>query len=116
MLKGRIFPEEYSLEDFKLFRGRLEALHQEMQSWKPRRLGHLVKPGYTDRFSYYTQMFAVLIAIVGLLGLFLSVIQTAYAIISYRDSLEVARQSLEVSIQALNVSLESLKQPQGNGP
>ena len=50
-------------------------------------------------------MFAVVIAIVGLLGLFLSVIQTAYAIMSYRDSLEVARQSLEVSIQALNVSL-----------
>jgi hypothetical protein len=97
-----------SIEDFVLFGGRLEALHRQMRDWRPRRVKNLRRPGYGDRFTYYTQCFALGIAVIGLIGLVSSILQTAYAIKAYNDSLAVALQSLEISVKSLNVSLEAL--------
>jgi hypothetical protein len=97
-----------SLDDFRLFGGRLERIQREMHNWRPRRLRDLLRPGYGDRFMWYTQMFALGIAGIGIFVLFLSIIQTAFAIKSYYDSLNIAQQNLEVAIMGLNVSLQAL--------
>jgi hypothetical protein len=92
-----------TLNDFEIFGRRLEKLHGQVQKWKPRRLRQLLKPESSgvDRFTWCTQMFAITIAIIGLLGLLLSVVQTAYAIKAYDDGLAVALASLNVSLKQL---------------
>jgi hypothetical protein len=67
------------------------------------------KPGYKDRFTYSTQMFAVAIAALGLTGVILAGFQTAYAIIAYYHDGEVtiSQQMLDV-LQAINASLGEL--------
>jgi hypothetical protein len=102
--------------DFQLFGPRLAVIQQEMRNWRPTRASELFKPGYGDRFNWYTQMFALLIAVIGTVGLILSIAQTAIAVQTYRDSMDVARQGLELawasfnlSLVALNVSLEALE-------
>jgi hypothetical protein len=85
------------LDSFKYFGRRLRTIHEEMQAWRPQSLRHLFKPAYKDRFSYYTQMFALFIAGIGLLGVILSMIQTAYAIVAVRIALE----ALEIQKQQM---------------
>jgi hypothetical protein len=68
-----------------------------MRAWRPQSLRHLFKPGYKDRFTYYTQMFALFIAGLGLVGVILSMIQTAYAIVAVK----IAREALEIQKQQL---------------
>ena len=75
-----------------------------MKAWRALTFKHLFKPGYNDRFTYYTQMFALTIAIIGLLGLILSVVQTAYTI----KGINVALQSLEVSLEALQLQKQQM--------
>jgi len=96
------------VDDFILLGGRLEALQRQMRDWRPRRIRQVFNPGYGDRFTWYTQMFALLIAVLGALGLFFSIVQTAYTIRSYNDTMRVALQSLEVALASLNVSIEQL--------
>jgi len=85
-----------------------------MRRWRPRRKQDLFKPGYGDRFNYYTQLFALFIAIVGTLGVILSIVQTAYAVLVANDnSVETEivglSQNLDVQLTALlNVSQEIL--------
>jgi hypothetical protein len=84
---------------FTFFGGRLETIHNEMQTWRPQSLRHLLKPGYKDRFSYYTQMFALFIAVIGLVSVVLSIIQTAYTI----KGVNIALASFELQrLQLLN--------------
>jgi len=97
-----------TIDDFFIFAGRLERLQQQMRDWRPRRIRHIFRPGYGDRFIWYTQMFAFVIAIITTLSLICSLIQALYAIRTYNDSMNVALQSLEVAVKSLNVSLESL--------
>jgi hypothetical protein len=85
------------LNSFKYFGGRLKTVHEEMQAWRPQSLGHLFKPGYKDSFTYYTQMFALFIAGLGLLGVILSIIQTAYTI----KAVKIALEALEIQKQQL---------------
>jgi hypothetical protein len=85
-----------SLDDFGLFGGRLERIQREMHNWRPRCLRDLFRPGYGDRFIWYTQMFGLGIAGIGIFVLFLSIIQTAFAIKSYYDGLNIAQQNLDV--------------------
>jgi hypothetical protein len=97
-----------SVDDFILLGGRLEALQRQMRDWRPRRIRQVFNPGYGDRFTWYIQMFALLIAVLGTLGLFFSIVQTAYTIRSYNDTMRVALESLEVALASLNVSIEQL--------
>jgi hypothetical protein len=97
-----------TFDDFILFRGRLQKLQCEMHDWRPKRIRDLFRPGYGDRFMWYTQIFALLIATMGTLGLFLSILQTVYSIKSYYENIAVSVQSLEVALMSLNVSLTSL--------
>jgi hypothetical protein len=65
---------------FMFFSDRLATIHQEMESWQPKNMFDIFRPPYRDRFSYYAQMSSLLIAIVGLFGLVLSIIQMPFAI------------------------------------
>jgi hypothetical protein len=98
-----------SMTDFHIFGGRLQELKRQMDLEQSRRMRDLFKPGYGDRFTWYTQMFALALAIIGIVGLFLAVVQTAYAVQSYRRSTELALQGLEIALKSLNVSLEALE-------
>jgi hypothetical protein len=99
-----------TLNDFNILGRRLEKLHRQVQKWKPRRLRQLLKPESSgvDRFTWCTQMFAITIAIIGLLGLLLSVVQTAYAIKAYDDGLAVALASLNVSLRQLALQRQQM--------
>ena len=71
-----------------------------MQNWRPRRKRDLFKPGYADRFTYYTQLFALFIAVVGTIGVIFSIIQTAYAVLVANDN------SVQTEIAALSQNLD----------
>jgi hypothetical protein len=85
-----------------------------MRKWRPRRIQDLFKPGYGDRFTYYTQLFALFVAIIGTLGVILSIVQTAYAVLVANDDsiqTEIAAMSEKLDVQLgalLNVSQEIL--------
>jgi hypothetical protein len=89
------------MTDFHIFGARLQELKRQMDLEQSRTLGDLFKPGYGDRFTWYTQMFALAIAVIGIIGL---VVQTVYAVQSYRQSTELALQALEIALKSLNVS------------
>jgi hypothetical protein len=97
-----------SLDDFLLFGGRLERLQLEMRDWRPRRFRDLFRPGYGDRFTWYTQMFALGVALLGTSGLFLASIGTAFTIRMYYDSLQLAQQSLGVALEALALQQQQM--------
>lgn len=69
-----------------------------MQAWRPQTLRHLLKPGYKDRFFYYTQMFALFIAVIGLVTVVLAIIQTAYTV----KGVDIGLASFELQMQLLN--------------
>jgi hypothetical protein len=112
---GSAFPGTYRFgqdlqNSFKVFGGRLKNLHDEMEAWRPQTIQQLFKPGYTDRFTYYTQRFALfvagmslLIALFGVFGIGLVAVQTAYAI----KAVNVALESLELQKQQLSNSTGS---------
>ena len=92
---------------FPILGPRLANLKETMRSWRPRRKRDLFKPGYADRFTYYTQLFALFIAIIGALGVILSIVQTAYAVILAQDnSVQVAVDGVESQIAALSQKLD----------
>lgn len=94
--------------DFRFFGPRLELLHKQMLADQPRGYLDVLRPGYTDRFTWYTQMFAMFIAFLGILNLILSICQTVYTGVSYRDSKNLAEQANNLSFQQLNVSIMAL--------
>jgi hypothetical protein len=97
------------MTDFRIFGGRLQELKRHMDLQQSRKLRDLFKPGYGDRFTWYTQMFALVIAVIGIIGLCLAIVQTVYTIRSYYESTELALQSLEIALKSLNVSLKALE-------
>jgi hypothetical protein len=94
--------------DFRFFGRRLELLHKQMLADQPRGYLDVLRPGYTDRFTWYTQMFALFIAFLGILNLVLSICQTVYTGVAYRDSIRLAEQANNLSFQQLNVSILAL--------
>jgi hypothetical protein len=80
-----------------------------MQAWWPQNPLQLFKPGYKDRFTYNTQMFAFFIAVLGAVGIALTAIQIGFAISAYYFSADVtiSQQTLEVLV-AINASLAEL--------
>lgn len=78
---------------FLLFREHLNILQKEMSEWRPRTLRDYFNPGYTDRFTWWTSRLGFYFALLGVLfgclaalGVLLSIIQTAYTILSYHNS------------------------------
>jgi hypothetical protein len=92
---------------FPILGPRLANLKETMRSWRPRRKRDLFKPGYADRFTYYTQLFALFIAIVGTLGVIISIVQTTYTVISAKNSsVQVAVEGVESQIAVLSQKLD----------
>lgn len=109
---AQAFPDAFSILE-----PRLANIKDSMRRWRPRRKRDLFKPGYIDRFTYYTQLFALFVAIVGTLGVILSIVQTAYAVLVANDDsiqTEIAAMSEKLDVQLgalgalLNVSQEIL--------
>jgi hypothetical protein len=82
----------------------------------------LAKPGYGDRFTYYTQLFALFIAAVGVVGVILSIVQTAYAAIANDDdSVQLALEKMDGTLLMLLNATEEMVlalralQPDGAG-
>jgi len=97
-----------SPSDFPLFGPRLELLYKQMRADQPRGYLDVLRPGYTDRFTYYTQMFAMIIAVLGILNVILSVLQAVYAGVAYNVAKNLAVQANDLALQQLNVSIVSL--------
>ena len=80
-----------------------------MRTWRPRRKRDLLKVGYSDRFSYYTQLFALFIAAIGTVGVVLSIVQTAYVVIATNDhSVEMAVDSVEMAVDRVEAQIAAL--------
>src|SRR5271155_839488 len=94
---------------FDILGPRLANIKNRMEDWSPKSVRDLTKPGYGDRFTYYTQLFALFIAAIGVVGVILSIVQTAYAIISTRyaamanndDSVQLALEKIEGTLLLL---------------
>lgn len=114
---------------FNILGPRLANIKNRMEDWNPKSVRDLVKPGYGDRFTYYTQLFALFIAAIGVVGVILSIVQTAYAVISTRyasmanndDSVQLALEKIEGTLllllnatEEMVVALRAL-QPNGAG-
>jgi hypothetical protein len=89
--------------DFAVFGRRLERLYIQLARWKPQRLEQLLRPGSAgvDHFTWCTQIFPIILAVIGLLGIMISILQTSFAIKAYKDN-------MSISLRLLNASLESL--------
>jgi hypothetical protein len=88
---------------FPILGSRLLNIKASMRRWRPRRKRDLFTPGYDDRFTYYTQLFALFIAIIGTIGVILSIVQTAYAVLIARDN-SVQRGVNSVDMQLVQIS------------
>jgi len=96
-------------DEFPILESRLLEIQDRMQNWKPRKVGDLLRAPYGDRFTYYTQLFALLIALIGITGIVLSIIQTVYAILVANDnSVEDVLQEMAVSLQRIESALGAL--------
>jgi hypothetical protein len=82
---------------------RLERLFIWLTIWKPQRFEQLLRSGSAgvDHFTWCTQIFPIIIAVIGLLGIMISILQTSFAIKAYKDI-------MAISLRLLNISLESL--------
>lgn len=80
-----------------------------MKNWSPRSIRDIGKPGYGDRFTYYTQLFGLFIALIGTLGVILSIVQTAYAVISTRYvAIQTNDDSVQQALEEMKMTLLSL--------
>ena len=84
-------------------------IRDRMRAWRPRRKRDLFVPGYDDRFTYYTQLFALFIAAIGTVGVVLSIVQTAYAVIATDDnSVEMAVDSVETAVDRVETAVNNV--------
>jgi len=67
------------LGHFEYYRPHLALLMKQMSEWKPQRRGDLLQVGYNDRFTYYSTIFGVSIAVLGLAGVISTIIGTVVA-------------------------------------
>jgi hypothetical protein len=119
----------HGFANFRILGPRLANIKNRMEDWNPKSVRDLAKPGYGDRFTYYTQLFALLIAAIGVVGVILSIVQTGYAVIATRyaamanndDSVQLALEKIEGTLllllnatEEMVVALRAL-QPNGAG-
>jgi hypothetical protein len=82
--KNRTFRNEGpTLNHFRHYRPRLLLLRKQMSEWKPRQKRDLLTPGYNDRFIFYSTIFALGFALIGLVGVISSIISTVLAWLTY---------------------------------
>ena len=63
------------LEDFVLFRPRLDELQREMNDWRPQNVSDLFRRGYKDPLTWYGFWFATIVGTIGILSLGVSIAQ-----------------------------------------
>jgi hypothetical protein len=89
--KHRAFRNEGpTLTHFRYYRPRLLLLRKQMSEWKPRKKRDLLIPGYNDRFIFYSTMFGLGVALLGVAGVISSIISTVLTWLTYnitKDSL-----------------------------
>lgn len=99
----------FNFDDSTLLGPRLALIRLRMERWRPRRISDLLKPGYGDRFNYYTQLFALFIALIGVIGVTVSIIQTAYTIKATNDnSLEIVILEVLSTLKRVESSIDSI--------
>ena len=86
------------LADFSRYRGNLATLLHELEEWKPYTFLQLFKRGYKDRFTWYTAIFGIIIALLGITSIVTSIISTNLA---YR-SLHATFKGLALQMAACN--------------
>jgi hypothetical protein len=114
--------KRYGIANFGILGPRLANIKNRMEDWSPKSVRDLAKPGYGDRLTYYTQLFALFIAAVGVVGVILSIVQTAYAAIANDDdSVQLALEKIDGTLlmllnatEEMVVALRAL-QPNGAG-
>jgi len=72
---------------FQLYRGHFALLDKQMREWKPEKRGDLFQPGYKDRFTWYTTIFALLIGMLGIISIITSIISAVTGIIQMNAAL-----------------------------
>jgi hypothetical protein len=100
----RKFHQKYKrqpeLKDFSIFHPHLALLQLRMRDWKPRTFSELVRPGYYDRFAWYTAIFGIVFGTLGALSLVVSCVQLGLAVVA----LNVAQKSIELQMLQMNMS------------
>jgi hypothetical protein len=82
--KDRVFRSEVpTLAHFRYYRPRLLSLQKQMSEWRPKRMQDLLTPGYNDRFTFYSTMFALGVGLLGLVGVISSIISTVLTGLTY---------------------------------
>jgi hypothetical protein len=71
------------LQHFQHYAGHFAMLQWEMDRWKPRTVKELLQPGYGGRFTWYATVFSFLIAVIGIIAVVTSVMQTVVAFNAY---------------------------------
>ena len=72
------------LSDFPIFGSRLQHIHQRMVEWRPIRVQGLFMRPYRDPLPYFAFWFATWLGFIGALGVALSAIQVAFAVLSWQ--------------------------------
>ena len=77
---------------FEQYKGHFALLQQQMENWKPEKRGDLLRPGYKDRFLWYTTIFGLVIASLGIISIITSIISAATGIVQMNASLAALKQ------------------------
>ena len=70
------------LIDFRHYRAQLTSLQKQMENWKPHSAKELMTRGYWDGFTWFSTVFGLVIAALGVIGIVTSIMQTVVAFIS----------------------------------
>ena len=80
------------MSTFQLYRGHFHLLQQQMEHWKPEKRADLLQPGYKDRFTWYTTIFALVIGALGIISIITSIISAVTGVIQMNAALAALRQ------------------------
>jgi hypothetical protein len=80
------------LNAFQLYRGHFALIDRQMHNWKPEKKSDLLQPGYKDRFTWYTTIFALGIGMLGIVSIITSIISAATGIVQMNASLAALKQ------------------------
>lgn len=81
-----LWNKPHTLSHFRYYRVPLAILHKQMMDWRPQGLKDLFIVGYADRFTYYTTLFGIGIATLGIIGIIAAIVQTIVAFLALNAS------------------------------